>query len=134
VTGGNEGVFCGNCGRELDVPSDVPPERRDPCPVCGSTVRDFRDSATVVLRITGISASAVANEPTIRVESVQADRRPEAETIRGRFRATLDWQELGNGLWMLHVLNERGDLVEGGVGDSPEDALLEVYERLIPPT
>src|SRR6266545_788022 len=32
------------------------------------------------------------------------------------------------------VRNEHGQLVEGGVGDSAEDALLEVYERLIPPS
>jgi hypothetical protein len=57
-----------------------------------------------------------------------------AETIRGRYRATLDWYRLEDGLWMLHVLNEGGELVEGGVGDDAVDALLEVYERLIPPT
>jgi hypothetical protein len=34
----------------------------------------------------------------------------------------------------LHVLNEDGQVVEGGIGDDPEGALLEVYERLIPPT
>jgi hypothetical protein len=32
------------------------------------------------------------------------------------------------------VFNERGELVDGGVGDSPEGALLEVYERLVPPS
>jgi hypothetical protein len=36
--------------------------------------------------------------------------------------------------WLVHVINEDGEVVEDGVGDNPEDALLEVYERLIPPT
>jgi hypothetical protein len=69
----------------------------------------------------------------VHVESVPADETSEAETIRGRYRATLDWFRLEDGLGMLQVLNEHGDVVEGGIGDDPEGALLEVYERLIPP-
>jgi hypothetical protein len=32
------------------------------------------------------------------------------------------------------VAHVDGDLVDGGLGDSAEDALLEVAERLMPPT
>jgi hypothetical protein len=34
----------------------------------------------------------------------------------------------------VQVVNANGDVVEGGMGDDPEGALLEVHERLIPPT
>lgn len=109
----------------------MPAEQREPCPVCGSTIREFRDSGTLGVRVT---VSAVALGKRTPVEGVEADQRLEAETIRGRYRATLDWYVLSNGVWMLQVLNERGEVVEGGLGDNPDDAVLEVYERLIPPT
>jgi hypothetical protein len=127
-------VFCGNCGRGLDFRSDIPAKEREPCPVCGSTVREFRDSGTVTVRVVVASASDVASTPGVRVEGVPADQTPEAERVRGQYRATLDWLNLEGDLWMLHVLNERGEVVEGGIGDDPTDALLEVYERLVPPT
>jgi restriction system protein len=39
MTGAN--VTCKNCGIVLDVDSGEIPENRTPCPVCGSTSRDF---------------------------------------------------------------------------------------------
>jgi hypothetical protein len=139
----SDAVFCRNCLRELDERSDVPAEERRPCPVCGSTIREFRESGTVYVRVTaggaragGIAPTAsvpVRDAPRVHVESVPVDETAEAETIRGRYRATLDWHRLEDGLWLLHVLNQNGRLVEGGIGDDPEGALLEVYERLIPP-
>jgi hypothetical protein len=34
---------------------------------------------------------------------------------------------------MLEVLDADGELIDGGMGDDPEDALLGVAERLLPP-
>jgi len=131
---GDDGVFCGNCGRELDVPSDVAPDQREACPVCGSKIREFRDSGTVSIHISAPQASAVASAPSAEVKDVRADRTPEADTIRGSYEATLQWHVLEGGLWWLQVLNKNGEIIDGGVGDNTEDALLEVYERLIPPS
>jgi hypothetical protein len=122
-------VTCGNCGRVLEERSDLQPEQREPCPVCGSTAR----SVNVVLSAAVAVASGVIPTPKIHVDSVPADETVEAAAIRGRYRATLDWSRLESGFWLLQVLNESGDVVDGGVGDDPEKALLEVYERLIPP-
>jgi hypothetical protein len=134
VAGGDEGVYCRKCGLKLDVRSDVPAEQREPCPVCGSTVREFRDSGTVEIRVTGgASATVIAAAPKTHVDDVEADRSTEADAVRGHYRATLDWVTLTNGVWMVQVLNESGEVVEGGLGDNAEDALLGVYERLIPP-
>jgi hypothetical protein len=85
-------------------------------------------SATVAGRI--VVASAVVGTVVTRVA---ADNAPEADTVRGSFRATLDWRHLSDGHWMLHVLDSTGTVVEGGIGDDPEEALLEVYGRLIRP-
>lgn len=122
-------VTCGNCGRVLDERSDVPPEQREPCPVCGSTARSF---SIVISASVGVEARIATKK--IHVDDVPAENEtPAAEAIRGRYRAALDWSRLEGGFWLLQVLNESGDVVDGGVGDDPEKALLEVYERLIPP-
>jgi hypothetical protein len=119
-------VSCANCQTSLDEPSDVPAEQREPCPVCGSTGRVFELSGAIVV------TSRMAAE-AIRVDTSPADETVEAQTIRHQYRATLEWFQLEGGLWMLHVVSENGELIEGGIGDNPEDAVLEVYERLIPP-
>jgi hypothetical protein len=136
MSGNDATVTCGNCGRVLDETPSLPPEQRQPCPVCGSTKRSVN---VVVSAAVGVAAainatSFITATPKTHVPTTSADQTPEAMTIRGRYRATLDWFELGGGFWLLHVLNKRGDVVEGGIGDDPEEALLEVYERLTPPS
>jgi hypothetical protein len=121
-------VTCGNCGRLLDERSDIPAEERLRCPVCGSRARVFTATGGVA------SAVAIAATPSTVVEDIPANQAPEAEALRGLYQVTLEWHSLEGGLCWLRVLNVYGEYVEGGVGDSPEDALLEVYERLIPPT
>jgi hypothetical protein len=76
---------------------------------------------------------AVRLRPPVPVPAPAEFESRKAELIRGRYGATLEWYTLANGVWMLRVFNERGELVDGGLGDEPEQALLEVYERLIPP-
>jgi hypothetical protein len=127
------GVFCGNCGRELDFGSQSADAERKPCPVCGSTERDFRKSggATVGRRL--VTASVAIPIESLRGVKTTRSTTERAAAIRGRYRATLQWHRLEDGLWLLQVLNEDGDVVEGGIGDDPDEALLEVYERLVPP-
>jgi hypothetical protein len=125
---GTTTVACGKCSRALNEPSDLPVDERQPCPICGSTARSFGVFIEDVVNV-----AAIATVVETRVESVPADGAPEAEVVRGRYRATLDWHALEGGFWLLHVVNESGEVVDGGVGDDPEAAPLEVYERLIPP-
>ena len=120
-------VTCAN-GHGLDEPSDLPADAREPCPVCGSMARTFHVSITAVVEVSG--SVAVTHVPA---SEVPADETPEAEAVRGRYRATLDWQTLPDGTWLVQVFNSAGVLVDGGIGDNAEDALLELYERLIPP-
>jgi restriction system protein len=37
-------VTCGSCGTTLDDDAGLKPDEREPCPVCGSTVRNFQAS------------------------------------------------------------------------------------------
>jgi hypothetical protein len=67
-------------------------------------------------------------------EKVAADALPQAETIRGTYQATIKWYKLEGGIWLLQVVNKQGVVIDGGLGDDPVNALLEVFERLIPPT
>jgi ribosomal protein S27AE len=41
------GVECGKCGLVLDERSDIPMEKRQPCPRCGSTSRTVDGAATL---------------------------------------------------------------------------------------
>jgi hypothetical protein len=37
------------------------------------------------------------------------------------------------GSWLIEVLDSEGDLIDGGMGDNVDDAILGVIERLLPP-
>ncbi len=39
-----------------------------------------------------------------------------------------------DGGFVLRVYDDEGNLIDGGVGDDPQDAILEVAERLLPPS
>src|SRR5262245_16922462 len=39
-------IACGKCNAVLDEPSDLSPEKRSPCPHCGSMARAFYVTAT----------------------------------------------------------------------------------------
>ena len=41
MSGANQEAFCGDCGTELDESPSQAPEKRAPCPQCGSTRRRF---------------------------------------------------------------------------------------------
>lgn len=43
------GVRCGGCKRELEEPTDLPPERRQPCASCGSVIRDMSVSINATI-------------------------------------------------------------------------------------
>jgi len=134
MSGSTTSVACGRCKRLLDERSDIAPDDRPPCPVCGSLQRQFGVSLTAVVAVGSGGAVAGGFAPSARVEvaSVPEGARPEAKEIAGTYEATCRWFKLGE-MWMLQVVDVKGEVVEGGIGDSPEDALLEVYERLIPP-
>ena len=123
-------VSCGNCRRALDERSDMPPESRTPCPACGSLTRE------VSLTLTAAVATASGIPPTVKVTvgGIDAERSPLAAEIRGQYNATLQWSKLEGDVWLLQVLDSNGTSIDGGIGDDPEAALLEVYARLIPPT
>jgi hypothetical protein len=122
-------VACGNCSRLLEERSDISLDERQPCPVCGSTSRAFSLEASAgVYAVSGFEATLVPSE------AVSADEAPIATEIRGIFEATLRWHKLTGDAWMVQVVNSNGEIVEGGLGDNAEEALLEIYERVIPPT
>ena len=121
-------VTCENCGRPLAETYEG-----QPCPICGSTARSLTPPGHVSVSHFG-RASELATVARMPLAEVSAELTPEADAVRARYLATLEWSALDNGFFLLHVLNERGEVVEGGAGNDPEKALLEVYERLLPPT
>jgi hypothetical protein len=69
------------------------------------------------------------------VEIVSSPAAVAAQTQLRTHGRHLRWTEPTEpgGAWMLEVFDAEGKLIDGGMGDDPEDALLEVAERLLPP-
>jgi hypothetical protein len=79
-----------------------------------------------------------ASDSGSATEAAEVVVSPAAVAAQTRLRTHgrhLRWTELPepSGAWMLEVLDAEGKLIDGGMGDDPEEALLEVAERLLPP-
>jgi hypothetical protein len=98
-----------------------PLEARRPCPTCGATWRIIEVSAS------GVGASAAIAGGGSVVVSTQRRLLTHGYGIR--------WTEPTGpkGSWLLEVFDSEGNLVDGGMGDDPVDAILGVAERLLPP-
>ena len=122
-------VTCGECGRVLPERSDLTPEKRPPCPECGSTSRKFL--VHLEAQITGrgsLNAKLVleAIPPPDDGQSVTSDLLEAGYIVR--------WWSYPDGLVLVQVIDETtGELLDAGGGDSPVDALLEIAEKLLPP-
>jgi hypothetical protein len=123
-------VRCGNCSELLAEPSDLPEAQRRPCPHCGAKHRTFEKnlaatvavSADVVVAVSAASARAGTGYPTgsiARLEDAGFD---------------LQWLRLSEGgAWMVRVFDRQGTWIDGSIQDDPQEALLAVCERLLPP-
>jgi hypothetical protein len=48
--------------------------------------------------------------------------------------STCKWQRLSkDGAWMIWVFDRQGTFIDGSIQDDPQEALLAVCERLLPP-
>jgi hypothetical protein len=94
-------------------------EEREPCPTCGATSRTFELSGSV--------SAAVAAGGTVALEVAQTRLRSYGYGIR--------WTEPTgpDGSWLIEVLDNEGKLIEAGMGDNRDDAILGVIESVLPP-
>jgi hypothetical protein len=44
------------------------------------------------------------------------------------------WQLSPGGAWMVRVFDDQGKWIDGSIQDDPQDAILAVSERLLPPS
>jgi hypothetical protein len=73
-------VACGKCGEGLNEPSDISPEKREPCPKCGSKTRVF---AVKLMDGIGVGGSAsVRMRATVRKTGARVDELRTAENLR----------------------------------------------------
>jgi hypothetical protein len=67
-----DGIFCNNCGTQLDEASTLLPEQRPPCPRCGSLARRFEQTLTssiTVARAQPATLTVTAHDATVGVQA-----------------------------------------------------------------
>ena len=123
----DRGVRCGNCDAKLDEHRNIPPEERQPCPACGSLTRTYpvHLSGTVVARAT-LTAQLVKVKAPQPAEPKTRDLEEHGYTVT--------WYRYPDGLFLVQVHDQNGMLLDAGGGDDPVDAILEVAEKLLPPS
>ncbi len=119
-------VTCGKCGAVIAESRDTRPEERQPCPRCGSTSRLF-SVALVGEVIVGATLSV-----KVDVIPAPAEAEPTTETFR-EIGYNVTWYAYPDGQYLVQVFDNLGNLLDGGGGDDPEEMILEVAERLLPP-
>ena len=53
----DDGIFCNDCGAELDEAPTLLPDQRPPCPRCGSLARWFEQDITEQIAFATLCAS-----------------------------------------------------------------------------
>jgi DNA-directed RNA polymerase subunit RPC12/RpoP len=128
-------VKCGECSTVLAEPSDTPLENRVPCPKCGSKVRSFavglEASIVATSDITGRVTRSAAINATTEITATPAEV---TETLEDA-GFDVQWLRLSEGgPWMVRVFDRAGKFIDGSIADNPEDAILAVSEKLVPPS
>lgn len=120
-------VRCGACNAKLDEPRNTLPDDRKPCPSCGSLARMYpvELAATITSRATLSAELTVIATPTPAVDKTQ-------QLEEFGFKVT--WYRAPDGLHLIQVHDADGNLLDAGGGHDPVDAILEVAEKLLPPT
>lgn len=120
-------VRCGDCLTVLPEPPNTPPERRIPCPKCGSTTRNY----AIELRAT-LFTQADMVQPGMMQPAESSTSQDTVATLEDA-GYEVQWLRLSEGgAWMVRVFDREGDFIDGAIQDDPTDALLAVAERLLP--
>jgi hypothetical protein len=130
-------VHCAGCGLELDEPSSLPPEQRQPCPECGSTARQFRIAlSATVSAVGGIGTAEDFGNVTVHATraTATAGGRPGEVVISGTFKRSVTWSKTPGGtMWLGEIHDPNGQLVGVAIQESADDVLLILAEHLMPP-
>lgn len=58
-----ESTVCGNCGETITEPANTPVEKRQPCPNCGSTRRNFSVELMASISVSASVAATLVTYP-----------------------------------------------------------------------
>jgi len=67
-----ESTACGNCGETLTEPASTPVEKRQPCPKCGSTRRNFSVELTASVTASASVTATVVTYPNALLTIAQS--------------------------------------------------------------
>lgn len=121
-------VRCASCFRPLPEPPNIPIEDRVPCLNCGGMNRNYEVTLT---------ATALVQPDLVQPGMAQPETPAEAASVAGSLAEIafrVDWWQLSpGGAWMIRVFDDQGKWIDGSIQDDPQDAILAVSERLLPP-
>jgi hypothetical protein len=121
-------VRCASCFRPLPEPPNIPMEDRVPCRNCGGMNRSYEIGLTATLAMQPDMTQPGMAQPEIPAEAVGVA----GSLADAGF--SLQWLRLSRGgAWMQRVFDDREEYIDGSIQDDPQDALLAVSERLLPP-
>lgn len=98
--------------------------RVERCTLCGYRPGDVKGSSSLRLEANIATAGQVIPTPELVAEQT-------AGLAEFGFRVV--WYRMPDGLYLIQVYDDNETLLDGGGGDDPEEMLLEVAERLLPP-
>jgi hypothetical protein len=115
----------------LDDTWQTPADEKKPCPRCGSMRRTYviTVGATVELN-EAVELPDAKGTVSHTVDAVIADGR--FDRLKP-FARKVVWTNMPEGTWMVEVKDENDVVLDSGLGDDREDALLDLAEHLMPP-
>lgn len=126
-------VRCAKCRTVLPEPPNTPLEKRNPCPTCGSTGREISVTGAIVAT-SQVTANVVVNPPAATARASAGSPQVAIGSLEDA-GFDVQWLQLSEGgPWIVRVFDRQGEWIDGSVQDDPQDALLAVSERLLPPS
>lgn len=147
-------VTCSNCGAPSSDETSSSPEKREPCPDCGSLVRtahvSVQGSAAILSAIAtltvggSVTAEAQTAEVVVTANDAWVDATSAVETLlappvdpalaqRTWLIKTEPLTRDHNGACRVSLMNPDGDVIADGIGADLVSGLLNIIGNMLPP-
>jgi hypothetical protein len=107
-----------------------------PCPNCGSKNRHYSITlGTAVELNVAMSVTALKSKQLGPAVEARVERAASVGAALEDAGFSVTWLRLSDGgAWMVRVLDRKDEFIDGAMADDPQEAILAVAERLLPPS